>query len=529
MLPPQLHGLLRPAAYPHPVTAVVVIATQLSWVLVAGERAYKIKRPVTLPFVDQHRLEDRRLLCHEELRLNRRFAPELYLEVCAITAADGAARIGGAGPAVDYAVVMRSFDRREELDRLAVDGRVSPEELAQFGAWLAGAHAELPVRHGDAMQSATAVAAAMDRNAAECADRAGIFGTTLRVQALRRSLASAAAQHAAALAWRAAEGRIRECHGDLHLSNVVRSDGRLLAFDCLEYEPAFRWIDVAQDAAFLHADLLGYDRPRLAAAFLNGFLEGSGDYHAARVWPLYTADRALVRAKVMALRAGMNGASVAAGAAEQRRHLGYLQVAESALRPAPPACIMMTGLPGSGKSWLARQLAVELPALLVRSDVERKRLAGVGALAESWSRPGAGLYTAERSTAVYARLRQCAADALAGGCSVIVDANHNTRAQRRALAQLCRELPAPLLVIQCEAPDAVLRTRLAERAAAHRDASEAGEQVLDFVAGVREPLSADEGLQVVRADTTRAEVLVEALLACRRLLAAQAKPRAAWQ
>lgn len=503
-LPESLQGLLRPSAYPHPVTAVTVIETQLSWVLIAAERAYKIKRPVVYPFVDQSRLDDRRRLCHEELRLNRRFVPRIYLEVCPITTSAGQARIGGDGKAIEYAVVMRTFDRREELDRLVLEKRVAEGELAQFGRWLARAQLELPHWHGagEVGQPVTA-AAAVARNAEECAQASAVFGTGERVRALAGLLAAEVSRRDHALLWRAAEGRIRECHADLHLSNVVRIDGQLLPFDCLEFEPTFRWIDVGKDVAFLHADLLGYGEPKFAAVFLDAWLAGSGDYHACMVLPLYTADRALVRAKVVALQASHPRRPQAADTeALRERQQRYLLVAERALHPPPPCCLMMTGLPGSGKSWLAARLAVELGAVTVRSDLERKRFA---------LPPGGGLYTDAQTEAVYERVGQCAAEVLGGRRTVIVDANYGSREQRAGLAELCRLMAVPLIVVQCEAPLSLLRQRITARLAAAQDPSEADIPVLQRQLELREPVRADEPFALITARTDHADVVAAVL------------------
>jgi len=508
VLPARLQGLLRPSAYPHPVVAVEVVETQLSWVLLTGERAYKIKRPVVYPFADFSRLDDRRHLCQEELRLNRRFAPGLYLDVCAITGHGAEARIGGDGPPVEYAVVMRAFDRREELDRLVREQRISVPELEDFGRRLARLHARLPgLPPGQDAGQPTAVATALARNAGECAGLSTIFGTEVRISALAAALAREADARSAALAWRAQAGTFRECHADLHLSNVVRINGQLLPFDCLEFEPAFRWIDVAQDIAFFDADMRGYGEPRLADAFLNAYLAESGDYHACTVLPLYAADRALVRAKVMALLAG---SAKDRGSKEMellsRRHLGYLDVAERSLRAARPGCIMMTGLPGSGKSWLAARLAPALEAIHLRSDIERKRLAGMPASERSHSPLEGGLYTSARTDAVYGRLERCAAEVLSGHRSVIVDANYGKQRQRAALARMCTRLSVPLYVVECAAPASLLRQRIATRSSLTKDASEADLSVLEAQLTQRQPIAGDEQLTVIAANTASTDV-----------------------
>ncbi len=519
-LPARLQGLLRPCAYPHPVVTVEVVETQLSWVLLAGERAYKIKRPVVYPFADFSKLDDRRHFCQEELRLNRRFAPGLYLEVCAITGHGAEARIDGDGPPVEYAVVMRAFDRREELDRLVRDQRISVPELEDFGRRLARLHAELPrLPPGRDAGAPAAVATALARNASECAGLSALFGTEVRISALAASLVREADARTPALAWRAQAGTFRECHADLHLSNVVRINGQLLPFDCLEFEPAFRWIDVAQDIAFFDADMRGYAEPRLADAFLNAYLAESGDYHACTVLPLYVADRALVRAKVMALLAG---SAKDRGSNEMdllsRRHLDYLNVAERSLRATTPRCIMMTGLPGSGKSWLAARMAPVLEAIHLRSDIERKRLAGIPATERSHSPLEGGLYTSARTDAVYERLERCAAEVLAGRRTVIVDANYGEHEQRAALARLCTRLAVPLYVVECEAPAPLLRRRIEARSSLANNASEADLSVLEAQRAQRQPIAADEQLIVIAANTARADVEASVLGALQQQL-----------
>ena len=512
-LPAQLRGLLRPSAYPHPVVAVEVVETQLSWVLLTGERAYKIKRPVVYPFADFSRLDDRLHFCQEELRLNRRFAPGLYLDVCAITGHGAEARINGDGPPVEYAVVMRAFDRREELDRLVRDRRISVPELDDFGRRLARLHADLPgLPPGRDAGQPAAVATALARNASECAGFSAVFGTGARIVALATALAREADARTAALAWRAQAGTVRECHADLHLSNVVRINGQLLPFDCLEFEPAFRWIDVTQDIAFFYADMRGYAEPRLADAFLNAYLAESGDYHACTVLPLYVADRALVRAKVMALQAssakdrGSNELELLS-----RRHLAYLDVAERSLQATTPRCIMMTGLPGSGKSWLVARLAPALEAIHLRSDIERKRLAGMPATERSHSPLEGGLYTSARTDAVYERLERCAAEVLSGHRTVIVDANYGKRQQRAALAGLCTRLSVPLYVVECAAPAPLLRQRIEARSSLANDASEADLSVLEAQLAQRQPIADDEQLTVIAANTASADVEVKVL------------------
>ncbi|HEU4592732.1 MAG TPA: AAA family ATPase [Steroidobacteraceae bacterium] len=496
-LPASLSSLLRPDAFPHPVAEVRLVETHISWVLLTGEYAYKLKRPVHYPFVDLRAPEHRAFLCEEEVRLNRRFAPELYLGVCPVVAKDGGLRIGGDGPAVEHVVRMRQFDRKEELDRLIEAGEVAPPELEAFGRELALIHARLPLVGAQPWGTFERVSGLLRANLAECRQSAGKFGTAAQVDAASAVLEAHLRSLEPRIAARRAQ-RIRECHGDLHARNLVRWQGRLAAFDCLEFEPAFRWIDVADEVAFLWMDLIARHRRDLATAFLRGYLDESGDHELCRLLPLYGGHRALVRAKVAALE----------GSAAQ--HRDYLDCARELLSPRPPRLIAMSGFSGSGKSWLARQLAPRLDALHLRSDVERKRLAGLKPTAHSHSRVGEDLYSSEASARVYEHLARCADAALSGGIAVIVDATFARRAERARFAELARSHGGALTVIFCDAPLPVLQARIAQRERTP-DASEADLDVLAWQRAHADPLTSDEALTHIAVDTSDASALSQVL------------------
>jgi len=518
-LPLTLARLLEPAAYPHPVDSVELVTTPISWVLLAGEYAYKIKRPVRYPFVDLTSLERRRFLCQEELRLNQRFAPALYLDVCRVIEANGAPRIevsdsvgatdlgSDAQMILDYAVRMRRFSRDEELDRLLDSRRIEPHELEAFGYELAQMHARLPAAPAVSSRGRPEeIRAQLLRNLLECADAARVFESSGEIMALRDPLQAGLAAVASWMAVRRNSGRIRECHGDLHSRNIVRARGRLVAFDCLEYEPALRWIDTADELAFLTSDLQARARPLHAHALRSGYLAESGDYHACRGLALYEAHRALVRAKVAALSAAQ---TEEAGAREalQQEHFRLVTFAAGALASKTPRLILMSGLSGSGKTWLARQLAERLAAVHIRSDVERKRRVGLRQSASSQSGLGEDLYAAEASAAVYDDLARAAEDVMSGGIPAIVDATFLQRAQRGRFAQLATECDAPLRLILCEAPEPVLRARIIERSRVRHDASEADLGVLAWQQARAESATADEGIEVIRVDTARPDAL----------------------
>lgn len=506
-LPPTLQGLLRVEAYPHPVDTIQVVETHMSWILLTGRFAYKIKRPVHFTFADFRDPVRRAALCAEELRLNRRFAPELYLSTQPIWIRNGLASLIDGDRQIETAVQMRQFDRSAELDVLVEQDAITADELADFGGTLAQIHRELPCRAADAAGEEGAEAArGIRRNYVECLSYASPGKASAALHELRHALGRALRRDRPTVARRAAEGRIRECHGDLHLSNLVRIEGSVTPFDALEFEPAFRWIDVADEVAFLCADLQGYGRPDLAYAFLGGYLESSGDYGLLQTLDLHLAHRGLVRAKVMAIRA----AEAEAASYKEKwleRFGDYLAVSRDALAPRSPLLLLMHGFSGSGKTWIARQLARELPAIHLRSDLERKRLAGLSELERSGSRPGSGLYSGSHNAQTYDRLVQCARAGLSGRKTVICDAAFLTRRARAAFRTLADQFGIPALMLDCRAPATELRRRVEHRQATGLDASEANAAALEWQLQHSEPLSVDEGITVMEIDTTAAPPL----------------------
>lgn len=513
-LPASLAGLLEPRAYPHPVDAVRLIETHVSWVLLAGELAYKIKRPVHYPFIDLRESARRKFLCEEELRLNRRFAPQLYLDVCRIIDAGGAARIaaeGADGPTLEYAVRMRRFRPDAELDRLLERRAIDPSELEVFGRQLAALHESFPAARVDSPWGRPAdIREVLLKNLLECAAASDVIGAADPVRALHGPLQRALAKSAATMESRRVAGRVRECHGDLHARNIVRLTGELVAFDCLEYEPAFRWIDVADEVAFLRSDLTARERPLHAHAFLSGYLARSGDYCACQVLRLYEAHRALVRAKIAALEAAAI-AQEADRKALRHEHERLMRHAARSLEPSAPALLIMCGLSGSGKTWLARQLAERLLAVHLRSDVERKRLAGLDELAHTRSGIATDLYSRRMSAAVYERLARAAEHILGGGHTAIVDAAFLRREERARFGELGARLGVSSRLVYCDAPVEALRARIAARRRAGRDASEADEAVLDWQLSHTERPQPDEPLEVINADTAGAGALESVL------------------
>jgi uncharacterized protein len=394
---------------------------------------------------------------------------------------------------------------------------VSPEELTAFGCRLAQIHAGLPLADSASRYGTFEfVRRSVLNNITEC--RAATAGARIGedVESLRADMANGVT----ALEWHIrgrSQSAIRECHGDLHCRNVVRHDGRLVAFDCMEFEPAFRWIDVAEEIAFLWMDLRRRGGREHAARFLNAWLETSGDYEACRLLRLYGAHRAVVRAKVAALEAASAGDSGARSQASAD-HAEYVRLAHSLLDLERPVLILMSGFSGSGKTWLAERLAGLLGAIHLRSDIERKRLSGLAASATSGSALGEGLYTAGVNSQTYGRLLSCATTVLASELSAIVDATFQRKADRADFVRLAHDCGLRVVLIRCLAPDAVLERRIQQRSQRAKDASEGTLDVLKSQRSSYEPIGGEEQLPVIDADTTRSSVVSEVVASLTELL-----------
>lgn len=496
-------ALRDPACYPHPAGEVEVRETHISWVLLAGEFAYKVKKPVRLPFLDFSTLAQRRHFCEEELRLNRRTAPAIYLGVVPITGDAGHPRIGGAGPAIEWAVRMRRFPANALFADLARDGRLTTGLAEALAANVAAFHASLPraVPPQDFGSVAAVVSPALD-NFREIEALPGAARFAAIAAELQRWTRLEAMALTARLVERREAGFVREAHGDLHLANAVLAEGRPMLFDGIEFDPRLRWIDVIADAAFAYMDLLHHGLPRQAWAFANRYLEETGDYEAIPLLRFHAAYRAVVRAKIAAIDAARAAGDEAVELAAASAAESYLRLARDLTRPAARSLVVMHGLSGSGKTTVARRLAQALRAVCLRSDVERKRLHGLAAGARTASALREGIYSIPGSDRTYGRLALLAGLALDAGYPVIVDAAFLDPARRKAFAEVARSHGAAFEIAACVASTEVLRGRITGRERAGSDASEAGLRVLELQAREYAPLDAAERIRATVFDTS---------------------------
>jgi aminoglycoside phosphotransferase family enzyme/predicted kinase len=502
-------ALRDPAAYPHVVARVERIETHISHVLLAGDYAYKLKKRLALGFLDFSTLERRKFFCEEEIRLNGRLAPDVYLVVVPITGGVDAARVGGSGPVIEYAVKMRRFDQECLLTKLPLDGELADriaERVAEF-------HQAIPVASADTrFGRPAAVVAPMVENFKQIRSWLADSAIDQRLRPLEEWTLQRHQSLWAQLERRRREGHVRECHGDMHRGNIVYERGEILIFDGIEFNADLRWIDTMSEIAFLVMDLEEAGEIYQARRLLNRYLELNGDYGGLAVLDFYKVYRSLVRAKVTAIRLGQDDAEPSEALQARRELFRYLDLAQSYTRPPGPWLYLTYGASGAGKSRLATALRERLPFLIhIRSDVERKRLYGLPATERTRASIGAGIYTSEAGRRTYARLRDLATAILDSGYSPLVDATFLQQTQRRPFLELARDRGVPCTILELSAPPSVLRARVEEREAGGRDASEAGVGVLESQLASREPLTAEEREIAISVDTTRRAALAELL------------------
>lgn len=489
-------ALRAPSRYPHAVRVVSLKETHISWVLLAGRYAYKIKKAVDLGFLNFTDLQARRFYCEEELRLNRRLAPRLYLDVISIGGVLEAPQLGTT-PAIEYAVKMRRFATSQLMDRLMARGLVTPQHMDHMATLIAGFHAGLaPAAPDSAFGSLQDIHASAEQNFEQLASLLKA-DDTVQLASLRLACEREYIACKFLFEQRRQAGMVRECHGDLHLGNIALIQGEPVPFDGIEFNASLRWTDVMSEVAFLMMDVLHHQRTDLAFRLLNAYLEATGDYQGVGVLRFYLAYRATVRAKISAIRASqleIKLSEAKRGMAACRR---YLTLAANSLARRPPVLIIMHGLPGCGKTTVAQQVLEHLGAIRIRSDVERKRLFGLAPLQQSGSRVNDGIYSVDATQRTYAQLLKLARELLAAGFPVIVDAAFLKVAEREQFRALARELALPLVILSVKADDKVLRERIVQRLHHGQDASEADLAVLQKLQAFHEPILDAERAGVV--------------------------------
>lgn len=503
----MLAELLRPQTYPHPVTTVEHLQTHISHVFLAGDYAYKLKKPVNLGFLDFTTLAKRERACADEVRLNARLAPDIYLGVMTLCIANGRYRVAETGclpreTIVDYAVRMRRMPQEGMLDRLAAADQLTTDHILDIARQMAVFHTSTEhhrdLEHYGRLDS---IAAPIRQNFQQTQRYIDTCLPRSRFERLRDYSENFLRDNAALFQERIRRGRIVDGHGDLHLGNMCLFHDRVVIFDCIEFNPALRAGDAINDIAFLTMDLTERKLPQLASVFLNDYLQLTGDYHGLALLDFYQVYRSYVRGKINAFQSdGAVDATARERAIQSARD--YFALAEQLLNPRRGGVLITCGLSGSGKTTMARQASARLGGVLVRSDIARKRLAGMTAMERDAVGYGEGIYNQQMNERTYAMLLEQARDIIDAGRWAIIDATFSTRAWRDATAALAGEYQVPFVILHCIAPHAELVRRLTARAADNRDASDATTALLEQQSrSFQEPDASEGQLHVCTPDT----------------------------
>ncbi|MCQ0169022.1 hypothetical protein DN388_18900 [Pseudomonas sp. S12(2018)] len=510
-------ALQNPALFAHPVKEFQVIETHISWVLLTGEYAYKIKKPMNFGFLDFTELSGRAHFCAEELRLNQRLTDDLYLEVLPITGSVEAPQLGGDGAPIEYALKMRQFPQNQMLSTLQANGELTAAHIDQMARQIAQFHLAAPkvaVEHP--LGTPDSVMAPVEQNFEQIRPFLSDKADLVQLDALQAWARSNFDRLHGLFETRKAEGFIRECHGDIHLGNATLIDGKVVIFDCIEFNEPFRLTDVYADTAFLAMDLEDRGLKSLARRFISQYLEITGDYAGLELLNFYKAYRALVRAKV-ALFSMPADADGVQRATTLRQYRNYANLAES-YSAIPSRLLAIThGVSAVGKSHVAMRMVEALGAIRLRSDVERKRLFGEQA-EQAAGQLQQGIYADDASQKTYQHLHQLAGTILRAGFPVVIDATYLKQAQRQAAADVASETGVPFLILDCNAPDAVIASWLAQRQADQNDPSDATLEVVAAQQASRDPLTGEELLKAKRVETNESGSLDELVKQIRQRL-----------
>ncbi|MEN9216975.1 MAG: AAA family ATPase, partial [Gloeomargarita sp. HHBFW_bins_162] len=457
-LPALIQQMQRADFYPHPVGEIRMQQTHISWVMLTGDYAYKVKKPANFGFLDFSTLEKRQRFCYEELRLNQRLAPALYLEVLPITVdSQGNYRLGNGGEIVEYAIKMRQFDQQDLWLHCFAQGRLTIQDLEQLGEQIARFHQASPTNeYITNFGSIAMIKRVVDSNYEATETYVNDWGLTKEFQETRSFTDNYLLNHQEWFRERQTLGKIRECHGDLHLGNICFFQGHACVFDCIEFNEEFRLTDTVYDVAFLVMDLEFRGRTDLAYAFLNRYLELTGDYLAARLLPFYCSIRAYIRAKVNSFLSSDPGAPEPLRQEAKATAINYYQAAWRYSQRAKPQLFIMAGLSGSGKSTVARFISQKYGAIHIRSDAVRKHLGGIPLTEKG----GAALYTGAMTERTYGELVQLALALLTEGQSVVLDAKYDRVDLRQRVLSAVQNMPVSVRIIYTYAPLDVLRERL---------------------------------------------------------------------
>ncbi len=497
-----IQSLLNPAAYEHAVDHIELIETHISWVLLTGQYAYKIKKNVQFDFLDFSTLEKRHFYCDEELRFNRRFAPDLYLNVVPITGKMENPQVNGSGTPIEYAVQMRQFDNHNLLSHVAERGELSTAMIDEIATLTAEFHSRAAMDTSDSHYGKPQeIHHWFQGNFAHIKPLIQDPDFLKQINLLEQWGEQQHTSNISLMQQRKRNGFIRECHGDLHLGNIALINHKVTPFDGIEFNPGLHWIDVISEIAFVIMDLQHRGFHDYAYRFLNRYLSITGDYAGLVLLPYYLVYRALVRCKVALLRWEQHHAPQDIEEAKN-----YANLAERFSQPAASKLYITHGYSGSGKSTLSAQFAEIVGAIMLRSDIERKRLLD-SSLRSSSNSVNQGLYQPEYVQLVYDRLVELASSMLDAGFTVLIDAAFLKAEQRAVFTALAEKKQVDFVILDFHAPVQELKRRIMARQQSGSDASEATLDVLEHQLKTAQPLSTEESNRMISVDTCEKDAL----------------------
>jgi aminoglycoside phosphotransferase family enzyme/predicted kinase len=462
--PPLVEALLDPGAYPETVAAVELVETYISYLFLTGQHVYKVKKPVEYGFLDFTTLEKRRYYCEKEVELNRRIAPEVYLGVVEIREQGGRYAIEGPGQAKEYAVKMLQLPHSRTMSLLLKQGQVSEDQVRQLAAKIATFHSRAATSPEIArLGGIEGVRQSIEENFSQTEKYIGrcISSDTFDdLVAYSRAFLEAKED---LFRQRAAAGRIRDCHGDLHTAQIFL-DNDINIIDCIEFNDRFRYSDVAEDIAFLAMDLDFHQRPDLSQTFIETYIQESGDGGVSDLLDFFKSYRAYVRGKVNSFRLDDPGLPDEDLQQALTTAQDYFHLAHSYAIVGPrPALFLVTGITGTGKSTLAQELARRWGLAYISSDLTRKGLAGIEPRQHRYEEFEQGIYSEDFSRRTYESMFQQMTERLKEGNSVVLDGTFRRSVERSRAVAIGREMGSDVWIIECTLPDEIARRRLEQR------------------------------------------------------------------
>ncbi len=460
--PEIVQALLDANIYPDRTERVELVQTQMSFVFLTGEYVYKLKKPVNLGYLDYTTLEKRLFFCRRELELNQRLCPETYLAVVPIVKQGNKIALGGDGEIIDYAVKMRQLPRDKMLNELIAKDRLPDDAPIRVAQKLAAFHKKAET--GDAINVFGSLKNIKYNTDEDFRQTQKYIGTTIAAEKFRRIndfTNRFIEDNAPLFQKRVTEGKIRDCHGDLHAAHICVTNG-ICIYDCIEFNERFRYGDVASEVAFLAMDLDHYGRADLSRSFVEAYVESSGDREILRLLNFYKCYRAYVRGKVESFKFDDPYISEPERAKTRDIASSYFDLAGFYTRPRP-ALFITVGLVGTGKSVIANSIAKRLGTVVISSDIVRKTLAGIPLTEHHFNEFNSGIYSREFSRKTYETLFARAGEYLSKGISVILDATFILAEGRRTAMKLAQEKKADFFVLECTLQEDLVKQRLKRR------------------------------------------------------------------